>query len=716
MGRVGLPPVSLAGADALQLPASVRARLAENILDPVEVEGVAVRAAFDLALPGAIQTVSVAWFGADSSGAADSTAAFNAALRACPPGGKVIVPAGTYKLSGELNNLDMLGQPKSLNVSAYGATFIQTSPEVSVDFSGGWEPTVPVSAVSAVTITEAAVDKYGTRLTVTGTMPWKRGDVVKVWADDILPESQWDISPAPSSAGRVGQFFTVHSVAANEVTLQGKLRDPMTTGIRAARMLPVCASWAGGVFDVSDGYLAGGYTQPTFRFTAMRAPSVKDVRVARAGGSAFSMVSNLGYRLENCEANWAWDDPDTSHYGYGVDDNSSWFGVVDGCRFFQSRHGYTTTASATTVGQDAPNIHGRTFSARVVDTTTDSSSNSAFDTHSNGDSISFQNCVAINARFGFTLRGSRHSVLNGTVRDCRGAVRFATDSVSGESFGHVIDGLRVEGTTESVFEAMLRHGGTHPNAGVRDARPLIVRNVHARNVQGKAWTLKNATVVADDVLFEFSGPVAAVGSTIDLSRLQGSSHRYEVFDTTGSGMYLFDITDTDSHLEVSRFRVAGYSTMATRVSRVINAGAAAVVRVDDLLVDYAPSDVVHTPTSNAGWVTWRVGVGSNQRSSAYYNSTSATASLAFLAKQDDPVTTIVFTLASNQTLANLVDVPHRGRVLVIVNASASSALTVAHGTTPKTALTGAANKVLSAGQSLMLVYSDSGVWRQVTPV
>ncbi|WP_237405089.1 choice-of-anchor D domain-containing protein [Actinacidiphila reveromycinica] len=63
------------------------------------------------ALPQPAGSVSVTSTGADSSGAADSTAAFNAAIAAAGSGGTVWIPSGTYKIPGHIsvNNVTIAG-------------------------------------------------------------------------------------------------------------------------------------------------------------------------------------------------------------------------------------------------------------------------------------------------------------------------------------------------------------------------------------------------------------------------------------------------------------------------------------------------------------------------------------------------------------------------------------------------------------------------------
>lgn len=675
----------------------------------------AIQLALDVRYGGAgSNVVSAAFFGLAGDGVTDDTVAIQAAIDACPNHGTVIIPDGDYRMDGFLVN-----NGKSVHVSAYGARFITNTESRIVDFTGAWDATVAVSAASVSSVSEASGWNATVVLTVAGTMPWQRGDLVKLWADNILPDSTSDIPVPPTSAARVGQFFSVYSVATNQVVLMGTMRDPMTTAIKVARLQDITCMWSGGTFNVTDSYVSNDFVSLMFRFSAMHHPVVKDVTIHRAGGAAFSMVSNFGYRLENCEVSWAQNGG--GHYGYGVDDNTSEFGVVDGCRFFQPRHGYTTTASGTNAGQDSPNIHGRTYGTKVINTLVDSSTSSAFDSHAAGSTVTFENCTAVNARFGFTLRGNRHKVLNCVVRDCQSGVRFSTDADAGNSFGHEVDGLRVEGTTDVVLETYLRGTVAHPQYNTRETRPSYFRNVTARNVVGRAFNLINSTVIIENVAIEFAGAVVSEMSNMTLSYLKGRNVRFELFDTTGTGADLIVMDNTLGLIDLDGVRIQGFSGLATRLARIVNAGTSQTLRLSNMLIDYAPSGVVYTPTTQSGWVDYQIAVGSGNASSNYLamvdaDVISATTVAAVGRSRAQQVIIDATLTGSNRTLANLPVPSFQGQELTVVNSSASLTLTVTHGGTPKTVLNGASSKVLTTGQALRLVGNSAGLWRQVTPV
>lgn len=75
------------------------------------------------------RTVNAADFGVVGDGLADDTAALNAAIAATPTDGRLIIPTGTYRLSGSMV-LD-----KGISVDAAGATFVQTTVNSAVMLS-----------------------------------------------------------------------------------------------------------------------------------------------------------------------------------------------------------------------------------------------------------------------------------------------------------------------------------------------------------------------------------------------------------------------------------------------------------------------------------------------------------------------------------------------------------------------------------------------------
>lgn len=659
-------------------------------------------------LPSITGSVNAADFGVVGDGVANDTAALNVAIAATPTGGRLIIPAGTYKLTQPL-----VDTGRSMQVEAYGATFIQSAAAPALRFTGQWESSTTITSATEGTTSGSGGLSPTVTVTFSGTVPWKRGDLVKLWGDDVIAGSTTDVTPVPADAFRVGQFFTVASVVAGSAVLLGKMRDPMTSGLRAARMSSHVVSWRGGTF-------IGAAATPTgmFVFQSLRAPSVRDVTIRNASGQAFSMASCYGYLIDSCTVEWALDDPGVGAYGYGVDDNSSEFGMVRGCRFHQPRHGYSSTSSTTTVGQDSPMGHGRTFGARVVDTIVSGSSNAAFDTHSTGQGIVFQNCEANDAPIGYQLRGNRNQVINCTVRNAEKGVRLASDSNSGQSWGHIVDGLFAENISSMLVEHVTRFGTTHPDAGTRDPRPCFVNNVTAREVHGRALTLLNATMSVNNLDVDFASEMNASRT---LSRVQDSILRcagvvrYDLVNaiTGAAGGSAFWVTGAASILETARLRITGASNLANRLAKAIATDGTPTLRVDDLLMDYYPSTgTVVDPTTASSWAHYRAAVGVGGGTSTFTTLTSATSRDALtnaIARTFEDVT-IQFTLGGAQTLEQL-PVARLGQKLVISNIGAGT-LTINHAGTARTALNGGTPKALTTGQAICLIFD--GVWRQVT--
>jgi len=189
---------------------------------------------------------------------------------------------------------------------------------------------------------------------------------------------------------------------------------------------------------------------------------------------------------------------------------------------------------------------------------------------------------------------------------------------------------------------------------------------------------------------------------------------------TGAGGILFDLTTTvDSDFDVSDIRVVGFSTLSSRVTTLIQNTATSTLRINRLVTDYNITTWFNSMTTNS-YVDFdthaRPGQSSASLSFAQADVTSTTQILKIANTRKNAIT-VECTLTAAATLANLPGPMVRGQLLTIVNLSGSAgALTINHGTTPKTELIGAAAKTVAAGTSITLVAMASGVWKQIAAV
>lgn len=678
-------------------------------------------AAFDARWRGA--TVNAASFGAVGDGVTDNAPALQAAIAATPDGGTLLIPgspfgeaAARYLVAGTgLTNTNPDGTTKSLRVLMHGATVIKGGNVNGRLFSmsGTWEATTSVSGLTSGTAAEAGFSMPTVTATHSGTMPWKRGDVVKLFSDDTIPGVR-------DASSRSGQFLTVYSTSSGATTFVGVLRDQLTTNVRMARLPVQTVQLEGGVLDVTDDYLANGVGGPgteLIAMTALHGPSVKDVLIRRTVSQCIAMLSNWRYLVEGVSILWAQNDGATL-FGYGVNNSASEGGYVSGCLFAQTRHGYTDTNEKVSAGADTPSAYGRSVGDTIVGCVSDSATTAGFDAHQGGEGHTFIGCVAYGSPLGFSLRGRKHTIVGCSTHGSASGLRIFTESDGlGQTWGHHVSDFTINGATNIAIE-VAKNYGTNPNAGNRETRSDSLSNIRVLALAGKALNIFNATVIISNLLVEYSGAVPASACTFTNSWVTATNQRWDLFNAQGANSMstLFDAgTTTDSRLEFDGVRVVGFSGISNRIARVFQNTATTNLLVDRLRMDYAPGSAWYAMTTAAGWVHYDT-VLAGGVSSAYLPLTSVTAAdLAPIGKtREDPVVEV--TLSAAATIASLPQPQRQGQKLLIVNNSASAALTVTNGATAKTQLTGETDKTLTAGQSILLEANASALWRQVTTI
>ena len=645
--------------------------------------------------------------GAIGNGIADDTAIVNSIIANAPASSAIRFPEGkTFKINGSILNVG-----KSIDIVAHGAKFIQGSTKPVIDFSGSFVSSVAVTAISPVTIDAGvAANIPGMSVTVAAAFPVKTGDVVKIYSKDVLVGTELDVSPAPAAQYRAGQFGTVHSVAGNVIVISGAMRDPMTTGIRITKLNPITTRLYGGEF-------VGSLDSPSslIRNALMVRPVIRDVKIAQSGGQAISMHGNYGYLIDNIETDFSLNLPGSGFYGYGIDDNTNEFGVFSNSHINMPRHGYSSTVSTTVVADDVPSRHGRTYGTRIDNVTVSGSTSTAFDTHSNGEEISFSNCHAVDCYAGYALRGRNNHIYNCSGANLRQGFRIFSDSAAGESYGHTIEGLSFEGITDYVGEFAVRFGATHPNANVLDRRPIHVNGIYAQDVTGLGITARNVTVLGDNIFVKFAGDVAGkTFNNIRNSHFRIGKFLNDFYSTSGSGGALMVAQDADCILESDSFRVTGASTLPTRLVNGIQTSGNPTLRVRDFAWDYLPSngDLVFGATTAGGYCDYRGVVGSATGKTNFYRGAGIT-DAALMRK------VIAFTLhdeiaiVSTATGTNqFVDPPagRNGQILRIMNRASGATVNVVTSSNINNTNNGTLG--IPAWSTVSYMY-EGGLWRQI---
>lgn len=657
-------------------------------------------------------STSVADYNADPTGLTNSWQAFQDAMSDCPDGGTLTVPAGKYLIDGP----DLANVPgRSIKIEGYGATLIRArSGGRLITLTGLWDSNVQVTSLTSGTITEAFMVQPTLTAAHAGIMPWKRGDVVKVFSDDTIPGVR-------DTGSLSGQFMTVFSTQEGSTTFLSQLRDPLSTNVRMARLRPCQATISGLEFDMTDA-MASSAVGETIGMSSITNAVVEDVTIRRSPGQAITMASCYGYLIENTAVLWAWNDS-SQRYGYGVNDNASQGGTVHNCRFAQVRHAFTDSNITNAVGSENPAVFGRSYGWHVSDCTADSCTASGFDTHAGGQNGTFSNCVVYNSPIGFSFRGREHSMTACRAEKCAMGIRLFNESAGGESWGHDINGLRVDGSTVSMIEFVNNAGGSNPNFGVRETRGHTLRGVVGTNISGLIINGFNISLFISDMQVDYVGAVTA-GAGLSYLRncsLKGHDITIDVSRSSGSGAYVFDTTTSfDSEIELSAVRLLGFSTMAERITKLVRNTATTNARISGLRTNYDLASYLDPTTTNS-FCDYEVMFQRPGNTSAYIPISdtelqSATSVPMFaIAKTRLQVITAAISPTSARTLARLPASMSMGQQLNIVN-TGSATLTILSSSSSQTELAGGSSKALTAGQSITLIGMASGLWKQIGAV
>lgn len=440
----------------------------------------------------------------DPTGTSDSALGLQKAINDTPEGGTLVVPAGTYLVSTEI--YPRLG--KSMKIVGYGATLVQTTNRPVVAVSGTYDQPIGVSQIAVVA--GAGTTNPVARLTLNESPPWSAGDVVKLVSDDLIEGARPGDGILES---RRGEFAVVRSVSADTVHLNGPLVDSYATNVRVARISRQTLQLEGLSFTAADGRM-GSTNFPLLMLSRLTYPTVRNVSVVRASGTAMHMTSCYGYLIEDCQVGNAVDNTSAGIFGYGVLDTASAFGEIRGGVFRYVRHAYTDDTNRVAAGSDVGQF-GRTFATLVSGVRAHMTTNAAFDTHHCSRATRFVSCSAVSGsnigsgQCGFQLRGFGHTVTDCEVMNCDIGIQVLTETNGGDTWGHTIEGVRISGARAGALRVQVRTAG-HPQALKRDTR-LNARfsNVVARDC-GFFLAAYNSTV---DVTSSYYGaPVGAAGS------------------------------------------------------------------------------------------------------------------------------------------------------------------------------------------------------------
>lgn len=644
--------------------------------------------------------------GLDPSGAGDSAPALKAAIAACPDGGTVIVPAGTYRLASTLSN-----EGKSISLIGHEATLVRAHPTSSaVLLTGVYDDPIRVTSISPVSVELGGGQQPGVQLAMSSATGWSRGDVVKVFADDEIPEVRQD----SSNKSRVGDFMVVDRTSGNSAILVGTPNGKFTSNIRAARLRDVPVRFEGFRVDTDANGVNAGWGGTTIVLSALMRPAVRDIHVRVSTATAILMRGCYAYDIENVQIDRAVDNPSAGQFGYGILDNSSAYGVVRNLHARRVRHAYSDDTPRIAANSSVV-LYGATYGTRVIDSVCHGASAAAFDTHSCSEFVTFDNCIAVDSREGFSLRGRKHVVKSCAAVRCTTGAQVITESSGADaSWGHRITDFHGDGLTGTGIRIIPRTSSSHSQYNRRETRDVLLRNITLRgsampflqannivlDVDGfHATAREQVDDVANGAILSNS-VVRARDWTIDLQNVtSGSSLRG--FQSRQSGEMVADGIEL-------RWRDGD----AARVQGVAVGESSVTVTVRNVRL----SEPLATPSvgfARGSTIDWTAKTQASRLITRRQDEVSNSETVRLIYRAGDPQIILLCTVTDGRTVPALVASAVPGQILYVVNSGESSAtVTVRHGAAYLTSLRGGANRRMTPNSMMSLVWTGR-IWQQL---
>lgn len=650
--------------------------------------GGAANTSLRTAITAGTSTVSAASYGVAGNGVTDDTAKLQAALDATLEGQRLIIPQGTYKLTAELT---LTG--RSIIIEGYGATLVAAGNHGVLNMNGAYGAVHAVTGTSPTTVTSGGEAVWTTAISLSSTPNLQRGDVVKIYSEDIIEGSR------PGSGGkdsRRGEFAVVDSIVSSTVTVMGRLRETYSTNVRLAKMENHAVHIRGLRLTAS----LSTATATLVGLIRMTGPTMDDVIIERAGGAGVTVVGCYGYTIRNLSVLNLSNDPVAGQFGYGVLDNSSSYGRIIGLNARHVRHAYSDDSSRIVTNSN-PDHYGRTYGAQIIDSVAHGATVTGWDTHHAAENVHFINCQAINCYAGFALRGRKHIIRNGFVRGGKNAINIFTEAAGCESWGHDVTNVTAEGMQETPVNVYL-----NSHNSVRETRSSTLRDlrIDSPNYLNSAIRSQNGTLELWDIRIVspaelpasatvISGQNSAFvggGITVDLTA-NTSGTPIAVIDTSANGMVLLE-----------RIRLRNTSAAAAR-SQMIRNTVGDIVKLRGVDVDYPPATSASTST---GDIVFDYVVASDGRSSSSFQQGTYDVSTRVRRSLEPVIVANIQATGTNPTLAPLPVARREAQMLRIVNIG-TVGLIIPHGTATKTDLDGDANKTLAPQKAITLVWNGT---------
>jgi len=326
------------------------------------------------------ESVSVLDFGADNTGATNTTAAINTALSS---GAKLVhFPTGTYRIDATV----VVPKDVSIFGDGAGATIFNASQAVEANIIDNAHITSPIATYVALPALAVNAQKNDRTLTFVSPPSVQPGDVIVIYNPTDFSWSGF------RSYYRAGEYIRVASVTGNVIELQGSLCDSyITTAVTVYRVdnMTTC-HWSGFTLigkPTSSSPLSG------IQLKSAKDSSLEDIRVTRATYIGIGVNLCFNVQLRQCTAEEDFAPSFGGEYGLAI--SNSHIVNVSGGYYCSQRHGITI-GGGTGIGRVSNRyltITGATISS--------TGAAQAADIHGNAEYVTYADCMIDGGVAGF---------------------------------------------------------------------------------------------------------------------------------------------------------------------------------------------------------------------------------------------------------------------------------------------------------------------------
>lgn len=554
-------------------------------------------------------------------------------------------------------------------------------------------------------------DYWGGRQTITCSdgAAYAVGDLVRCVSDD----KQRCTRPAVGSTDyRRGFYAFVVSISGNILTLDRPIPWDLTTNPRIGRLPRRRYQWKGGVIGYESGHEADRHGSVCIMYGVSDLEI--EVEIDHTYTSAINVVGCMDARIRAVGRDLR-NDEGNSQYGYIINDGNSQgtrADVVGG----RNRHGYTTNQSLIEADIDDLHLYGATFGALVTGQV-HGDTQAGFDTHHGSEHCTFMGCVVSGGTTGggqFVIRGIGHRLVSPQAYNGKEGILIFTEDGVTEPSSVNIEGAHVDVDRYAIYswgkvDVEIRGGSFRSRkfgrvvSGIAGALKLrgaidIRPGPPSESDYSRAFNLNDCAVDArgSKVVFDLQDVDVA---TINYGAIQGDG------DTACSWIGGEVRTINDDALSTVFYKAAASTaTFSFAPDEIVT---------EKLGVD--PTTSMITGAGGVGFsgpVKWRTEDGAGRSAYMTRQLTADDEQINLLWRGDPMIVCVLSATGAARVMGAMPDGIIVGQEILLRVPAASWNVTVKHGTATYNADLGGADVVLSAGDSLRLIW-DGSDWLRV---